>query len=98
MPRASAYKRKRHTVNSKELEALDNCLPRTAAGRRGCAHCDECDEEEPNRPVAMSDEKFSRWLLKQNHGTLGYRWTSVREGQLVGVFGEEGADASESDD
>jgi hypothetical protein len=40
---APAFKRKRMTGNSKELEALDGCFPRTAAGRRGCVYCDDCD-------------------------------------------------------
>ena len=44
------------------------------------------DEKTPERPVAMSDERFIKWFLKTNHVTLGYRWTSVREGQLVGAL------------
>jgi hypothetical protein len=44
------------------------------------------DEAEPDRSFAMSDEQFIRWFLKRNHVTLGYRWTSVREGQLVGAL------------
>ena len=39
---ASAYKRKRQSSDSKELEALEDCFPRSGGeGRRSCVYCDE---------------------------------------------------------
>jgi len=52
---------------------------------------DEMDEKyAPEEPAAaMSDDDFIDYFLGQNNVTVGYRWTSVREGQLVGALLEK---------
>ena len=47
------------------------------------------DADEPVRTIVMSDQQFIDWYLAANHVTLGYRWTSVREGQLLGALVEK---------
>ena len=51
---------------------------------------DEMDEKYSDAPeelaMAMSDDDFIEYFLGQNNVTVGYRWTSVREGQLVGAL------------
>ena len=45
--------------------------------------------KEPETAAFMTDQEFINWFLGVNHVTIGYRWTSVREGQLVGALVEK---------
>ena len=45
--------------------------------------------KEPETAASMTDQEFIHWFLGVNHVTIGYRWTSVREGQLVGALVEK---------
>ena len=45
--------------------------------------------KEPETAASMTDQEFTPLVLGVNHVTIGYRWTSVREGQLVGALVEK---------
>ena len=53
--------------------------------------------KEPETAASMTDQECIHWFLGVNHVTIGYRWTSVREGQLVGALVEK-KDASQNYD
>ena len=50
---------------------------------------EDAPEEADFQPETMSDQDFIEHFLRQNNVTVGYRWTSVREGQLVGALLEK---------